>query len=60
MPRDVPSFTEAYYKASGTMDEMAKEASEVFKWADDEDHDYSGELFDAIVEWQREAGERDD
>ena len=56
---DADKVHDAYYDARGSMDEMAKRASKKFAYADDEEHDYSGELFDCIVQWQRDVGERD-
>lgn len=47
----------AYLNAEGTMAEMAQQAAEVIKCVDDESHDYSGEMLDDIVAWQKEVGE---
>jgi hypothetical protein len=51
---DSNEIHDAYY--AGGIDA----AVEKFRWADEEDHDYTGELREVIKKWQKEIGEYDE
>jgi len=48
---DADEIHDAYY------DGGIEKAVKSFQWADDETHNYSGELLDVIEDWQKEVGE---
>ena len=45
------------YGGIGTIKECVERATKTFEWADDETHDYTGELKDEIYKWLIESGE---
>lgn len=48
---DAEQFHDAYYRAG------IESALDLIRWADDEIHDYSGELRDNILKWLKGTGE---